>query len=240
MTKKLSDSRVAENIRRLRAQIDEAALRCGRDPAQIALMAVTKTQTPELVNEAVACGVKLLGENKAQELCARYEQYDRDGVSIHFIGHLQSNKVRQIVDKVDMIHSVDSFRLAEEIEKQCAKIGKVMDVLVEVNVGGEESKTGVSVGEAGELIQKISNFTHLRVRGLMTIPPIANDSQKNEGYFAQIRQLSVDIKLKKMDNVSMDILSMGMSDDFACAIKHGSNIIRIGTAIFGARQYPAL
>ena len=163
---------VRENVRSILQQVRQTALEAGRDPQQVQVMAVTKTVAPELVNAAIAEGITLLGENKAQELCEKYDSYCKEGVSIHFIGHLQTNKVRQIVDKVCMIESVDSVKLAREIERQCANIGKVMDVLVEVNIGAEESKSGVSPEQLPALLQEIGQFEHIRVRGLMTIPPV--------------------------------------------------------------------
>ena len=166
---------VRENVRSILQQVRQTALEAGRDPRQVQVMAVTKTVAPELVNAAIAEGITLLGENKAQELCEKYDSYCKEGVSIHFIGHLQTNKVRQIVDKVCMIESVDSVRLAREIERQCSNIGKVMDVLVEVNIGAEESKSGVSPEQLPALLQEIGQFEHIRVRGLMTIPPVCED-----------------------------------------------------------------
>ena len=228
---------VRENVRSILQQVRQTALEAGRDPQQVQVMAVTKTVAPELVNAAIAEGITLLGENKAQELCEKYDSYCKEGVSIHFIGHLQTNKVRQIVDKVCMIESVDSVKLAREIERQCANIGKVMDVLVEVNIGAEESKSGVSPEQLPALLQEIGQFAHIRVRGLMTIPPVCEDEQQVSQYFSQMSQLFIDIKQKKYDNINMEILSMGMSADYPIAVQQGSNIVRIGTAMFGQRNY---
>lgn len=228
---------VRENARSILQQVRQTALEAGRDPRQVQVMAVTKTVAPELVNAAIAEGITLLGENKAQELCEKYDSYCKEGVSIHFIGHLQTNKVRQIVDKVCMIESVDSVRLAREIERQCSNIGKVMDVLVEVNIGAEESKSGVSPEQLPALLQEIGQFEHIRVRGLMTIPPVCEDEQQVSQYFSQMSQLFIDIKQKKYDNINMEILSMGMSADYPIAVQQGSNIVRIGTAMFGQRNY---
>ncbi len=228
---------VRENVRSILQQVRQTALEAGRDPQQVQVMAVTKTVAPELVNAAIAEGITLLGENKAQELCEKYDSYCKEGVSIHFIGHLQTNKVRQIVDKVCMIESVDSVKLAREIERQCANIGKVMDVLVEVNIGAEESKSGVSPEQLPALLQEIGQFEHIRVRGLMAIPPVCEDEQQVSQYFSQMSQLFIDIKQKKYDNINMEILSMGMSADYPIAVQQGSNIVRIGTAMFGQRNY---
>jgi pyridoxal phosphate enzyme (YggS family) len=225
-------------VSRLFHEIAEEAVKAGRDPAEISLMAVTKTQPPEKVNAAVAAGITLLGENRAQELLDKYEAYDKDGVDIHFIGRLQSNKAKQIVDKVGMIHSVDSARLAEEINRRCEKLGKSMDVLIEVNIAGEPSKSGVPPEAVGELVENIGGYSALRLRGLMTVPPVCDAETEIEGYFLRMRQLYVDIRGKKMDNVPMacfDTLSMGMSGDYLPAIRQGATVIRLGSAIFGHR-----
>ena len=200
-------------------------------------MAVTKTVDPVLVNARHRAGITLLGENKAQELCAKYDSYHKDGVQIHFIGHLQTNKVRQIVDKVSMVESVDSIKLAREIDRHCAAIGKVMDVLLEVNIGREENKTGVFPELLPALLEEAGKLEHIRVRGLMTIPPVCETEEEVLQYFSQMRQLFIDIKQKKYDNISMEILSMGMSADYLAAVRCGSNIVRIGTAMFGQRNY---
>ena len=205
---------VAATVRDITERIAETCAKCGRDPADVRLMAVTKTVEAARVNEAIGAGVRLLGENRAQELLSKYDDYRKDGVEIHFIGHLQTNKVRQIADKVTMIQSLDSLPLAREIEKQCAKLGKKMDFLEEVSsVGG------------------------ICVRGLMSIPPVCENDLERERYFSSLYKLFVDIGQKKIDNISMDFLSMGMSDDYLLAIKHGSSLVRIGTALFGRRAY---
>lgn len=224
---------IEDNIRRIRAEIQDAAVKAGRNPADIALMAVTKTQNAQLVNCAIRSGVSLLGENRAQELVEKFDDYL--AADIHFIGHLQTNKVRQIVDKVSMIHSLDSIRLAKEIDTQCAKLSKVMEVLIEVNIAGEDSKEGVDIADVEKLVRETALLNNLHIRGLMAIPPAMEDALALESYFSKLQQLSVDIKDKKIDNVSMDVLSMGMSGDYTLAIKHGSNIIRLGGAIFGPR-----
>ena len=233
----LSKQEVAQNVSALQEQICQAAAAAGRDPAQVRLMAVTKTVDPELVNAAIDAGITLLGENKAQELCAKYDSYHKDGVEIHFIGHLQTNKVRQIVDKVQMIESVDSLSLAEEIDKRCAALNKQMPILIEVNIGREESKSGVLPEDLPALLEEISKLPAVSVRGLMAIPPVCENNEQVSQYFYQIQQLFIDIKQKKYDNINMEILSMGMSGDYQTAIAYGSNVVRIGTAMFGQRNY---
>ena len=236
-TSPCNENPVAQQVARIQAEILETCAACGRDPSTVRLMAVTKTVEPERVNQAIAAGVRLLGENKAQELLAKYEAYHKDQVEIHFIGHLQTNKVRQIVDKVTMIQSLDSVHLAAEIDKQCAKLGKVMDCLVEVNVGSELTKSGVEPQRLVDFLGEVSQFSRLRVRGLMAIPPVCEDELEAERYFSDLHKLFVDIGGEKIDNINMDLLSMGMSGDYRMAIKHGSNIVRIGTAMFGHRNY---
>ena len=233
----LNEQEVAQNVQKIAQDVREAALQAGRDPSEVQVMAVTKTVDPVLVTAAIGAGITLLGENKAQELCAKYDSYHKDGVQIHFIGHLQTNKVRQIVDKVSMVESVDSIKLAREIDRHCAAIGKVMDVLLEVNIGREENKTGVFPELLPALLEEAGKLEHIRVRGLMTIPPVCETEEEVLQYFSQMRQLFIDIKQKKYDNISMEILSMGMSADYLAAVRCGSNIVRIGTAMFGQRNY---
>lgn len=233
----LNEQEVAQNVRAIMQQVRDTALQAGRDPSEVQVMAVTKTVDPVLVNAAIGAGITLLGENKAQELCAKYDSYHKDGVQIHFIGHLQTNKVRQIVDKVSMVESVDSIKLAREVDRHCAAIGKVMDVLLEVNIGREENKTGIFPELLPALLEEAGKLEHIRVRGLMTIPPVCETEEEVLQYFSQMRQLFIDIKQKKYDNISMEILSMGMSADYLAAVRCGSNIVRIGTAMFGQRNY---
>ena len=229
-------SEIRRNVEAVQEQIGRAAAEAGRDPSEIRLMAVTKTQSAARVNEAIAAGVTLLGENRAQELLEKYDGYDRAGCGIHFIGHLQSNKVRSIVDKVSMIESVDRLSLAQEISR-CAQLhGLVMPVLIEVNIGREQSKSGVLPEALPELLGKVSLLPGLSVRGLMAIPPNIEDTVQKEGYFEQMYRHFIDMKAKKLDNVSMTILSMGMSHDYQLAIRHGSNVVRIGRALFGERM----
>jgi len=228
---------VAENIKRLQERVAEVAIKAGRDPARVSIMAVTKTQPARLVNEAIAGGITLLGENRAQEFREKYDEYDRRGdVEIHFIGHLQTNKVKMVLGKVSAIQSVDSFKLAKEISGQGAKLGVTTDLLLEINIGQEENKSGIAPDEAEDLIRQIAVLPNVKLRGLMAIPPVWRGSEDNERFFAQMEEKFVDIREKKIDNISMEILSMGMSDDFAPAIKHGSTLVRLGSAIFGQRH----
>lgn len=200
------------------------------------LIAVTKTRTVDEINYAISCGVRHIGENRVQELLEKYDTLDKDKVSIHLIGRLQTNKVKYIIDKVDLIHSVDSIRLAAEINKRALSISKIQDILIEVNIGGEESKGGFKPDEIFSVLEEIGNFPALRVRGLMAIPPIQQVTHQNYEYFLKMKQLLVDIKVKKVDNINMDILSMGMTDDYQDAVRAGSSFVRIGRGIFGPRK----
>ena len=228
---------IRQNIARIRAEMDRAAVAAGRDPAEIQLCAATKMNDAEAVKAAVAAGVNCCGENRVQELVQKQPLGAYDGKPVHFIGHLQTNKVKQAVGKVDLIQSVDRPELLACIEKQAEKLGLVQDILLEVNVGQEESKSGYTLEAAMETASKMAQFPHCHLCGLMAIPPISEKPGGNSEYFAQMRQLFVDIRAKKYDNVDMTYLSMGMSDDFADAIACGSTMIRVGTAIFGARNY---
>jgi len=228
---------IAENVASIRARIDAAALACGRDPKEIQLCAATKMNGAEAVRAAIAAGVDCCGENRVQELTAKSADNAYAGAPVHFIGHLQTNKVKQVVGKVDLIQSLDRMALAEAIEKEAAKQGIVQQVLLEVNVGREDSKSGFLPEEVFEALSKISKFEHIYVKGLMAIPPVSTHSGENFKFFQEISQLSVDIMRKKYDNVAVECLSMGMSDDFEDAISCGSTMVRVGTAIFGARDY---
>ena len=234
MTASLSD--IQYNAKKLMEQVSNAVISSGRKPEEVRLMAVTKTNGAERVNEAISSGITLLGENRVQEYLSKYQDYNLSGCDVHFIGHLQTNKVKSIVDKVDMIQSVDRLSLASEIDKCSRLIGKVMPVLVEVNIGREESKSGVLPEQLDDFIAEISDFKNLNIQGLMTIPPNLGNSLEIERYFDEMYRRFIDIKAKKMDNVIMNILSMGMSYDFELAIKHGSSIVRIGRGLFGERQ----
>jgi pyridoxal phosphate enzyme (YggS family) len=237
MTENLCSKQAVERVQTIQKSIALAAEKAGRAASSVRLMAVTKTRTPQEVNEVIAAGVTLLGENRAQELCARYDQYNLSGCEIHFIGRLQTNKVRQIIDKVTMIESVDSEKLAAEISRQCEKHGIEMDILIEVNIGDEESKGGFDQNNVEEAIRRIAQLPHIHIKGLMSIPPIEDDDEKVRAYFAATKRIFVDIKHKNIDNVTMEILSMGMSGDFAQAILEDSTQVRIGTALFGPRNY---
>ncbi len=228
---------ISENIARIRAQMKEAALACGRNPDDIQLCAATKMNGADAVRQAIAAGVDCCGENRVQELVQKESENAYEGAPVHFIGVLQTNKVKQVVGHVDLIQSVDRVRLLEAIEREAARQGIVQDILLEINVGREGSKSGFLTGEIWEILEKLSAFPHLRVRGLMAIPPAASNPGDNSKFFQEILQLSVDISGKKYDNVTMECLSMGMTDDFVDAIRHGSTMIRVGTAIFGARNY---
>ena len=215
----------------------QAAREAGRDPGEVKLCAATKMNDADAVRQAIAAGVDLCGENRVQELTEKLRQNAYQGAPIHFIGHLQTNKVRQVVGKVDLIQSVGSEHLLSAIDREARKQGIRQDILLEVNIGSEESKTGFAAGDILPLIDKIDSFPNICVRGLMAIPPISQNPGDNLKFFLKMRQIYVDIRAKKNDNVSVDCLSMGMSGDFADAIRAGSTMIRVGTAIFGARSY---
>ena len=228
---------IAENIAKIFSDIERAAIAAGRNPKEITLCAATKMNDASRVREAIAAGIRCCGENKVQELTAKLSENAYEGSDIHFIGHLQTNKVKQVVGNVSLIQSVDSLRLLEAIEKEAAKKGIVQDILLEINIGEEASKSGLRLEEIYEMLEKVAVSTSVRVRGLMAIPPICENPGDNNKFFQEMCNLSVDITAKKYDNVCMEILSMGMSDDYADAIAHGSTMIRVGTAIFGARNY---
>ena len=230
-------NQIAENIKKLRAEIDEAAKESGRSGEDIVLVAATKMNDAERVRAAVTAGVDVCGENRVQELMEKYEQGAYEGAPLHFIGTLQTNKVKYIVGKVDMIQSVNSLKLATEISKCAIKRGIVQDILIEINIGGEESKSGADEKIAFELVESISKLPGVRVRGLMTIPPISDDEETQKSFFIKMKQLFVDIRAKKYDNITMEFLSMGMSADYRNAILCGANMVRVGTGIFGARNY---
>jgi pyridoxal phosphate enzyme (YggS family) len=228
-------SGIADNIAAVRAQIRDCARRAGRDAETIRLIAVTKTRTPDEINEAIRAGVTDIGENKVQEILDKFNAVSR--VNWHMIGHLQRNKVKYIIDKVTLIHSVDSLRLAEEIDLRAARRGAAMDILVQVNAAGEASKFGVSVPETGALIRAIADrCEHIRIRGLMCIAPAAGDPETTGGYFKQVKTLFDEYGRLSHKRLNFQYLSMGMSHDFGVAISEGANMVRIGTALFGARR----
>ena len=228
---------IAENVASIRSAMARAAREAGRDPGEIKLCAATKMNDADAVRQAIAAGVDLCGENRVQELTQKLRQNAYQGVPIHFIGHLQTNKVRQVVGKVDLIQSVGSAHLLSAIDREAGKQGIRQHILLEVNIGSEEAKTGFAAGDILPLIDKIDSYPNICVRGLMAIPPISRNPGDNLKFFLEMRQIYVDIRAKKNDNVSVDCLSMGMSGDFADAIRAGSTMIRVGTAIFGARSY---
>ena len=228
---------IAENVAKIKAQMAEAAIAAGRDPKDILLCAATKMNDADAVRQAIAAGVDLCGENRVQELVQKQKENAYEGAPVHFIGVLQTNKVKQVVGKVDVIQSVDRINLLQAIQKEAAKQGIVQSIFLEVNVGEEESKSGFSVGEVLPLLEQIGEYPNIFVRGLMAISPFSKKEGDNRKFFQEMLQLSVDISGKKYDNVCVDILSMGMSDDYADAIACGSTMIRVGTAIFGSRGY---
>ncbi|MDD6505612.1 MAG: YggS family pyridoxal phosphate-dependent enzyme [Lachnospiraceae bacterium] len=225
-----------ENLTEVEANIVAACERAGRSRDEVTLIAVSKTKPVPMLQEVYDLGIRDFGENKVQEMCDKMEVLPQD-IKWHMIGHLQTNKVKYIVGKTALIHSVDSLKLAEEIQKQAIKKDVHVPILVEVNIAGEESKFGISKEEAMELVRQISSLDHLQIKGLMTIAPFVDNAEDNRLYFRGIRQLSVDIANQNIDNVCMDILSMGMTGDYAVAIEEGATMVRVGTGIFGARNY---
>ena len=228
---------IANNIDHIRAQMEQAALAAGRDPKEILLCAATKMNDTEAVRQAIAAGVDCCGENRVQELTAKLAENAYTGKPVHFIGHLQTNKVRQVVGKVDLIQSVDSVRLLQAISKEAERQAICQDILLEVNIAAEESKSGFTPRELTEVLENLAQFPGVFVRGLMAIPPICQEKTDNHKFFQEMYNLSVDITAKKYDNVRVDVLSMGMSGDFEDAIACGCTMIRLGTAIFGQRNY---
>jgi pyridoxal phosphate enzyme (YggS family) len=219
---------IKENIRRILGELDGRA----------ELLLATKTVPPELINYAVTCGTRLIGENRVQELLEKYDNLDKENMEIHFIGHLQTNKVKYIIDKVSMIHSVDSLALASEIEKQAAKHNLTMKVLIEINIGSEAGKSGIAMEDTEEFLEKIGEFPHLQPCGLMIIPPKTEFPEENLHFFEKIYQKFIDIRVKKEDNKNWAVLSAGMSGDYLQAVSRGANLVRVGSAVFGARSYP--
>ena len=228
---------IAENVARVRAQMAQAALRCGRNPEEIKLCAATKMNDAEAVRQTIAAGVDCCGENRVQELTAKLAENAYAGAPVHFIGHLQTNKVRQVVGKADLIQSVDSAHLLRAVDREAGRQGIRQDILLEINIGNEASKGGFSPEEILPLLENFGEFSNVCVKGLMAIPPISRFPGENLEFFQKMRQISVDIRDIINDNVKVDCLSMGMSGDFEDAIAAGSTMIRVGTAIFGARDY---
>lgn len=225
-----------ENLAIVEQNICEACKRAGRAREEVTLIAVSKTKPVDMLQEVYDEGIRHFGENKVQELCGKVDELPSD-IKWHMIGHLQRNKVKYIVDKVELIHSVDTYRLAEEINIQAKKKNIIVPILVEVNIAGEESKFGTSEEDAILLVEEISKLENIRIKGLMTIAPYVVDSEENRLFFRKIKQLSVDITNKNIHNVAMEILSMGMTGDYAVAIEEGATMVRVGTGIFGERVY---
>jgi len=229
-------SEIRENLENVQSRIETTCKKCGRAVEDVRLIAVSKTKPVSALEEAYAYGCRDFGENKVQELVEKYDVMPKD-IRWHMIGHLQRNKVKYIVDKVYLIHSVDSLRLAQEIEKEAAKHEKTVNILIEVNVAGEESKFGASVEDAAALVEEIAKMPHIRVKGLMTIAPYVEDAEENRPYFEKLKKIYVDIIHKNIDNVFMEELSMGMTGDYEVAITEGATYVRVGTGIFGERNY---
>ena len=225
-----------DQLQEVEKRIQAACDRAGRKREEVTLIAVSKTKPVETLQEAYDLGVRIFGENKVQELTAKYEALPKD-IHWHMIGHLQTNKVKYIIDKAELIHSVDSLKLAETIEKEAAKHDLIADILVEVNVAEEESKFGMKMEEVIPFVEKVSAFPHVRVRGLMTIAPFVEDPEENRSIFADLHKLYIDIKKKNHDNDTVSVLSMGMTNDYEVAIEEGVTMVRVGTGIFGARNY---
>ena len=228
--------RIAENLKQVHENIVKACEAAGRDPKEVTLIAVSKTKPAEMLREAYDAGERVFGENKVQEIMDKYEQLPAD-IHWHMIGHLQRNKVKYIVDKVSMIHSVDSLRLAQAIEQEAAKKDVCVPILIEVNVAEEESKFGLKMEEVVPLLEEISTYSHIQVQGLMTIAPFVDDPEENREVFRKLRKLSVDIDKKNINNITMRVLSMGMTGDYEVAVQEGATMVRVGTGIFGERNY---
>ena len=227
---------IQENIKLVEENIKKACEKVGRDVNEVTLIAVSKTKPYTAKEEALPTGVKDYGENKVQELCDKYEILPKD-IKWHMIGHLQRNKVKYLVGKASLIHSVDSIRLAEQIEKEYAKADEIANILIEVNMAQEESKFGITSEETEQLVREIAKFPHIRIKGLMTIAPYTDNPESNRVYFRNMKKLSVDIENKNIDNVSMSVLSMGMTGDYQVAVEEGATLVRVGTGIFGERNY---
>lgn len=228
---------IEDNLKRIRENICAAAVKSGRSEKDVTFMAVTKTVEPVMINYAIDCGVDLIGENKVQEFLGKRPYLKLENCSAHLIGHLQTNKVKQIVGQVSMIQSVDSLKLAAEISKQSEKLGIVTDCLIEMNIGDQPTKTGAAQDSVEQLIYEAAQLGGIKIKGLMSIPPVCDDEKTVREYFAKINEIFTDIKNKKIENADMEILSMGMSSDYESAILEGSTLVRIGSSVFGRRVY---
>lgn len=237
MERSLIDREIGDRVARVRDRIAEACMKSGRDPSEVTLMAVTKTVDAERINAAIRAGITHIGENRVQEFLGKRDALALEGVEAHLIGHLQSNKTRQIVGKVDMIQSVDSVKIARAIGRISTEQGIITPVLVEVNIGGEDSKSGVSSDELVPVLEEIAGISGVSVQGLMTVPPILQTSAEKRHIFAQMKKLFIDIQAKNIHNISTNILSMGMSADYEEAVMEGATLVRVGSAIFGQRVY---
>lgn len=227
---------VSDNYKEVLKEVQDAAVNANRNNEDVLLIAVSKTKPEENIKELYDIGVRDFGENKVQEMCDKYEHLPKD-IRWHLIGHLQRNKVKYIVDKVHLIHSVDSVRLATEIQNEASKKNVIVNILIQVNVACEESKFGLDTKETEEIIRTIANMPNIRIQGLMTIAPFVENGEDNREIFRKLKQLSVDIDGKNIDNVCMNVLSMGMSGDYTVAIEEGATMVRVGTSIFGERNY---
>ena len=227
---------ILENIKQVEENIIKSCEKVGRDPKEVTLIAVSKTKPYTAIEEALPSGVLDYGENKVQELTEKYEILPKD-IRWHMIGHLQRNKVKYLVGKVELIHSVDSLRLANQIETEFAKKNEIANILIEVNMANEESKFGITSETTEQLVREISKLEHIRIKGLMTIAPYTDNPETNRVYFRNMKKLSVDIEEKNIDNVTMNVLSMGMTGDYQVAIEEGATMVRVGTGIFGERNY---
>jgi pyridoxal phosphate enzyme, YggS family len=226
-----------ENLKVIRSRIAEAAIKSGRSEQDITLLAATKTVPVEVINRGIELGIDHIGENRVQELCEKYDSYRLNNCELQFIGHLQTNKVKNIIGKVSMIQSVDSIKLAAEISRLSVQHGLTTDILIEVNIGSEENKSGVLPQNLYALLPQAAALPAIRVRGLMAIPPADASESETMGYFTNMFKYFIDIKTKKIDNIHMDFLSMGMSSDYYEAILAGANMVRVGSALFGPRIY---
>ena len=227
---------IEENLKQVHDKIEKACRKVGRDPGEVTLIAVSKTKPVEMLREAYDAGERVFGENKVQEIMDKYDLLPED-IQWHMIGHLQRNKVKYIVDKVSMIHSVDSVRLAQTIEQEAAKKNVCVPILIEVNVAEEDSKFGLKMEEVLPLLEEICTYPHIQVKGLMAIAPFVENPEENREVFQKLRKLSVDIVKKNINNITMSVLSMGMTGDYEVAVQEGATMVRVGTGIFGARNY---